>query len=123
MRWAGKDSQMERKYEVLNRYFGYTAFRDGQEELIDAQLNGQDVFGVMPTGGGKSLCYQIPAILMEGITFVISPLISLMKDQVMALKNAGVPAAYINSSLSLDQIKLVYNNLLAGKYPCRCRRG
>lgn len=107
---------MERKYEVLNRYFGYTAFRDGQEELIDAQLNGQDVFGVMPTGGGKSLCYQIPAILMEGITFVISPLISLMKDQVMALKNAGVPAAYINSSLSLDQIKLVYNNLLAGKY-------
>lgn len=116
MRWAGKDSQMERKYEVLNRYFGYTAFRDGQEELIDAQLNGQDVFGVMPTGGGKSLCYQIPAILMEGITFVISPLISLMKDQVMALKNAGVPAAYINSSLSLDQIKLVYNNLLAGKY-------
>ena len=114
---------MERKYEVLNRYFGYTAFRDGQEELIDAQLNGQDVFGVMPTGGGKSLCYQIPAILMEGITFVISPLISLMKDQVMALKNAGVPAAYINSSLSLDQIKLVYNNLLAGKYPCRCRRG
>lgn len=116
MRWAGKDSQMERKYEVLNRYFGYTAFRDGQEELIDAQLNGQDVFGVMPTGGGKSLCYQIPAILMEGITFVISPLISLMKDQVMALKNAGVPAAYINSSLSLDQIKLVYNNLLAGEY-------
>lgn len=107
---------MERKYEVLNRYFGYTAFRDGQEELIDAQLNGQDVFGVMPTGGGKSLCYQIPAILMEGITFVISPLISLMKDQVMALKNAGVPAAYINSSLSLDQIKLVYNNLLAGEY-------
>lgn len=116
MRWAGKDSQMERKYEVLNRYFGYTAFRDGQEELIDAQLNGRDVFGVMPTGGGKSLCYQIPAILMEGITFVISPLISLMKDQVMALKNAGVPAAYINSSLSPEQIKLVYKNLLAGKY-------
>lgn len=107
---------MERKYEVLSQYFGYTAFRGGQEALIDAQLAGRDVFGVMPTGGGKSLCYQIPAILMEGITVVVSPLISLMKDQAMALKNAGVPVAYINSSLSPEQIKLVYQNLLAGKY-------
>lgn len=107
---------MERKYEVLNQYFGYTSFRSGQEALIDAQLAGRDVFGVMPTGGGKSLCYQIPAILMEGVTFVVSPLISLMKDQVMALKHAGVPAAYINSSLSPRQIQLVYQNLTAGRY-------
>ena len=107
---------MEGKYEVLSRHFGYTAFRGGQEELIDAQLSGRDVFGIMPTGGGKSLCYQIPAILMEGITLVVSPLISLMKDQVMALKNAGVPAAYINSSLSQEQIRLACKNLLAGRY-------
>ena len=107
---------MERKYEVLNQYFGYTSFRSGQEALIDAQLAGQDVFGVMPTGGGKSLCYQIPAIIMEGVTFVVSPLISLMKDQVMALKNAGVPAAYINSSLSPRQIQMVYQRLAAGEY-------
>lgn len=107
---------MDRKYQVLSQYFGYTSFRSGQEALIDAQLAGRDVFGVMPTGGGKSLCYQIPAILMEGVTFVVSPLISLMKDQVMALKNAGVPAAYINSSLSPRQIQLVYQNLAAGRY-------
>lgn len=108
--------RMDRKHEILNQYFGYTAFRSGQEALIDAQLAGRDVFGVMPTGGGKSLCYQIPAILMEGVAFVVSPLISLMKDQVMALKNAGVPAAYINSSLSPRQIRLAYQKLAAGRY-------
>ncbi|MDO4516467.1 MAG: DNA helicase RecQ [Bacillota bacterium] len=107
---------MDRKHEILHQYFGYPSFRGGQEALIDAQLAGRDAFGVMPTGGGKSLCYQIPALLLEGITLVISPLISLMKDQVMALKKSGVPAAYINSSLSPDQIRLVYQNLLAGQY-------
>jgi len=107
---------MDRKYQVLKQYFGYSNFRSGQEELIDAQMAGRDVFAVMPTGGGKSLCYQIPALLLDGITLVVSPLISLMKDQVAALKKAGVPAAYINSSLSLDQIRVVYKNVLAGKY-------
>ncbi len=107
---------MDRKHEVLAQVFGYAEFRGGQEELIDAQLAGRDALGVMPTGGGKSLCYQIPALLSGGITLVISPLIALMKDQVAALKKAGVPAAYINSSLTPEQIRAVYKNLLAGRY-------
>ena len=104
------------KRELLQRIFGYRDFRPGQEELIDGILSGRDVFGIMPTGGGKSMCYQIPALLLPGITFVISPLISLMHDQVMALKVAGVPAAYINSTLSGPQVQAVYRNLLAGRY-------
>lgn len=107
---------METKESILQRVFGYSAFRGGQEALIDAQLQGRDAFGIMPTGGGKSLCYQIPALLLEGITLVISPLISLMRDQVMALKNAGVAAAYINSSLTPAQIRLVYRNIQSGMY-------
>ena len=104
------------KQELLQRVFGYNAFRPGQEALIDGVLQGKDVFGIMPTGGGKSMCYQLPALLLPGITLVISPLISLMQDQVMALKAAGVPAAYINRSLSSAQMQAVYRNLLAGKY-------
>ncbi len=88
------------RYTALEKYFGYKSFRPGQEILIDALLKGRDVLGVMPTGAGKSLCYQIPALLLPGITLVISPLISLMQDQVQALEQAGIPAAYINSSLS-----------------------
>lgn len=107
---------METKESILQRVFGYSAFRGGQEALIDAQLQGRDAFGIMPTGGGKSLCYQIPALLLEGVTLVISPLISLMRDQVMALKNAGVAAAYINSSLTPAQIRLVYRNIQSGMY-------
>lgn len=107
---------MQDKYEVLYRYFGYTSFRGGQAELIDAQLSARDVFGIMPTGGGKSLCYQIPALMMEGITLVVSPLISLMKDQVSALKNMGVSAAYVNRSLSSEQIRLVLRNIRQQKY-------
>ncbi len=107
---------METKESVLRRVFGYTSFRGGQEQLIDGALDGRDVFGIMPTGGGKSLCYQIPALLMEGVTLVVSPLISLMRDQVMALKNAGVAAAYVNSSLTPSQIRLVYRNIQSGMY-------
>lgn len=81
------------KYSILKQYYGHSAFRAGQEALIDAILSGRDALCVMPTGGGKSLCYQIPALLLPGITLVVSPLISLMKDQVAALKSAGVPAA------------------------------
>ena len=89
--------------EALRQHFGYNDFRPGQGELIDALLAGQDVLGVMPTGAGKSLCYQIPALVLDGLTLVISPLISLMKDQVGALRAAGIEAAYLNSSLSSMQ--------------------
>ena len=104
------------KTTLLERVFGYTAFRPGQEALIDGVLSGRDVFGIMPTGGGKSMCYQIPALMLPGITLVISPLISLMRDQVMALKAAGVPAAFINSTLNGAQVQAVYRNMLAGQY-------
>ncbi len=102
--------------DILQRYFGYESFRPGQEALIRGILGGRDVFGVMPTGGGKSLCYQVPGLMLPGITLVISPLISLMRDQVLALRSAGVPAAYINSTLSSAQMQTVYRNLLAGQY-------
>ena len=91
------------KTDILKMYFGYDSFRPGQEELADALLGGTDVLGIMPTGAGKSLCYQVPALMMSGITLVISPLISLMKDQVNALVQQGVSAAYLNRSLSEAQ--------------------
>lgn len=106
----------EEKYKVLKRYFGYESFREGQEELIDALLSRQDVFGIMPTGAGKSLCYQVPALMFSGITLVISPLISLMKDQVAALNQAGVYAAYLNSSLTQGQYFKALEYAKAGKY-------
>lgn len=81
---------METKLDILRRYFGYTSFRRGQEEIVDALLTGRDALCVMPTGAGKSVCYQVPALLLPGITLVISPLISLMKDQVESLTQAGV---------------------------------
>ena len=102
------------KQEVLRRYFGHGEFREGQEALIDALLAGRDALGIMPTGGGKSLCYQVPALLLPGVTLVISPLIALMKDQVMALEKAGVPAAFLNSSLSAMEWRAVYDGLRQG---------
>ena len=94
------------KIQTLKTYFGYDAFRPGQEKIIDQVLAGRDVLAVMPTGAGKSLCYQLPALLMPGITVVVSPLISLMMDQVKALNEAGIHAAYINSSLTETQVKM-----------------
>lgn len=104
------------KFDVLKKYFGYSGFREGQETLIDSILDGRDVLGIMPTGAGKSICYQVPALLLPGITIVISPLISLMKDQVQALNQAGVHAAYINSSLSESQISKALRLAAAGQY-------
>ena len=104
------------KYDVLSRYFGYSAFREGQETLIDAILAGRDALGVMPTGAGKSICYQVPAMMLDGITLVISPLISLMRDQVLSLVQSGVPAAYLNSSLSYKQFLEALRRMEAGQY-------
>ncbi|MCL2806884.1 MAG: DNA helicase RecQ [Coriobacteriia bacterium] len=104
------------KQEVLSTYFGYDSFRPGQEELIDAVLSGRDVVGIMPTGAGKSLCYQVPALMLEGITLVVSPLIALMKDQVGALKQAGVSACFINSSLNQRQLYEVLRDAKEGHY-------
>ncbi|MFP3043939.1 DNA helicase RecQ [Treponema primitia] len=104
------------KQSVLKEYFGYTTFRPGQEELIDAILAGRDVMAVMPTGAGKSICYQIPAILLDGLTVVISPLISLMKDQVNALQEAGVRAAYLNSSMGSAEYGEILRGLARGEY-------
>ena len=104
------------KYEVLKEYFGYDSFREGQEILIDAILSGRDALGIMPTGGGKSICYQIPAVMLSGVTIVISPLIALMRDQVLQLKACGIPAAFVNSELTFSQIDKVYANILSGMY-------
>ncbi|MDR3013663.1 MAG: DNA helicase RecQ [Chitinispirillales bacterium] len=102
--------------ETLKRYFGYDAFRSGQEALIDGVMAGRDVLGIMPTGAGKSVCFQIPALMMDGITLIISPLISLMKDQVNALTQSGVRAAFINSSLTQRQIDKALENARNGAY-------
>lgn len=101
--------------EILQKYYGYNSFKEGQYEIISNILNGVDTFCIMPTGGGKSVCYQIPALIFNGITLVISPLISLMKDQVDSINEIGLSAAYINSTQSLDEIKEILNNCYEGK--------
>lgn len=102
--------------QTLKQYFGYDSLRTGQEELINGILAGHDVLGIMPTGAGKSLCYQLPTLMLKGITLVISPLISLMSDQVKALNQAGVHAAYINSSLTENQIRMALSYASQGRY-------
>lgn len=102
--------------QVLKKYYGYDAFRPGQQEIIEEILSGRDVLGIMPTGGGKSLCYQVPALLLEGITIVISPLISLMKDQVDTLKEYGIQAELINSTLSSTEFREIVMNAREGAY-------
>lgn len=101
--------------EVLNKYYGYSSFRKGQEKIIEEILRGNDTVAIMPTGGGKSICYQVPALLLEGVTLVISPLISLMKDQVDSIRELGVEAAYINSSLSNNDIVEILEKLERGQ--------
>lgn len=107
---------MRDKLSVLKEYFGHDSFREGQDRITDSLLGGRDVLGIMPTGAGKSICYQVPALMFDGITIVVSPLISLMKDQVSALVQSGVAAAYINSSLTHAQYLKVLQNTESGKY-------
>ena len=107
---------MRDKLSVLKEYFGHDSFREGQGRITDSLLGGRDVLGIMPTGAGKSICYQVPALMFDGITIVVSPLISLMKDQVSALVQSGVAAAYINSSLTHAQYLKVLQNTESGKY-------
>ncbi len=102
--------------QLLHEYFGHTAFRSGQEDAIHALLQGKDVLAVMPTGAGKSICYQIPALMMQGLTIVISPLISLMKDQVEGLRQVGISAACINSSMTLEEFQNVMYDARRGVY-------
>lgn len=102
--------------ETLKKYFGYASFREGQEHIVNTILSGRDALAIMPTGAGKSICYQLPALMLPGITIVISPLISLMQDQVKALNAAGIRAAYINSSLTETQITKALNYAAQGVY-------
>lgn len=102
--------------ETLKTYFGYDTFREGQEKIVEAILANRDVLAIMPTGAGKSICYQIPALILPGITLVISPLISLMQDQVKALNDAGIHAAFINSSLTENQISKALYLAASGRY-------
>lgn len=116
-----KDKTNTRGYEmkpidILSQYYGYSSFKQGQEKLIEKIMQGNDVLGIMPTGAGKSVCYQVPAMLFEGITIVISPLISLMKDQVDALKEIGIEAGFVNSSLSAVAYRQVIKDAFDGKY-------
>ena len=94
-------------HAALNRYFGFTSFRDGQERVVQALLSGRSALAVFPTGGGKSLCYQLPALLLPGLTVVVSPLIALMKDQIDFLVKRGIPAARLDSTLSLDESRAI----------------
>ena len=109
------DSVDPRALEALNRYFGYDSFRPGQSGIVSAVLTGHDVLGVMPTGAGKSICYQIPAAILPGVAIVISPLISLMRDQVDALNDVGLPAAFINTTQTPDEQDLVFAQALSGQ--------
>jgi len=109
-------AQIHDAREALRRHFGFREFLDGQEPVIASIVGGRDTMVIMPTGGGKSLCYQLPAMVMDGVTIVVSPLIALMKDQVDALERRGIPAALINSSLSLAEQRERLAGIAAGRY-------
>jgi ATP-dependent DNA helicase RecQ len=107
---------LQQAHIQLKKHFGYDSFKRGQEELVESILQGRDALGVMPTGAGKSVCYQLPAAMLPGITLVVSPLISLMKDQADALNQIGIPAALLNSTLSVRELNDTYRKIAAGAY-------
>ena len=107
---------MKNIYEILKKYWGFDAFRAPQKEIIEHFLSGQDTLALLPTGGGKSVCFQLPALALEGLCIVISPLIALMKDQVDNLQKRGIAAASINSSMHYKQIDSVLNNAMQNQY-------
>src|SRR5436853_1277376 len=101
---------------TLKKYFGYDQFRPLQEEIVKDALAGRDVFALLPTGGGKSLCFQLPSLLRDGLTVVVSPLIALMKDQVDALTVSGIPATFLNSTLGAEEARARFRGLHRGQY-------
>ncbi len=107
---------MDEALRALKGHFGYDEFRPGQREVVDALLSGRDALAVMPTGAGKSMCYQVPGVVLGGLTLVVSPLVSLMGDQVRALLDAGVRGAYLNSTLTPGQQATVLRRALGGAY-------
>ncbi|MGL5245308.1 MAG: RecQ family ATP-dependent DNA helicase, partial [Sarcina sp.] len=107
---------LERAQNILEKYYGYRDFRRGQKDIIETILLSKDVLAIMPTGGGKSICYQVPALLLDGLTIVVSPLISLMKDQVDSIKSMGIDCAYINSSLSTNEFNEIMEGISNNKY-------
>ena len=100
--------------DILKQYWGYPSFRPMQEDIVDSVVEGKDTLALLPTGGGKSICFQVPAMTMEGVCIVITPLISLMKDQVMHLKKIGIPAAAIFTGMHHNQVEIVYNQAVFG---------
>src|ERR1700730_10651374 len=107
---------LEEASRILQQVYGFPEFREGQKMIITSLLAGKDTLGIMPTGGGKSICYQVPSLLMDGVTLVISPLISLMRDQLDALTALGVPATFINSTLEAKEVEQRLQGALQGKY-------
>jgi ATP-dependent DNA helicase RecQ len=111
---AGTLAEVEPPEAVLRRHFGYSGFRPGQRELVAAALQGRDAIGILPTGGGKSVCYQVPSLMLEGLTVVVSPLVSLMADQVRRAREAGLPAECLHSGRSAAEIAGAERDLKAG---------
>ena len=111
-----KETDKHKALEVLQSYWGYEDFRSGQWDIIERVIDGKDVLAILPTGGGKSLCYQVPAMLREGVTLVVSPLIALMEDQVQRLEKSGIRATFINSTLTARQIDQRWTDIEFGRY-------
>src|SRR6056297_353029 len=107
---------LEKAKKILKKYYGFQKFKEGQQEVIASILNKKDTVAIMPTGSGKSLCYQIPSVIFSGVTIVISPLISLMKDQVDALEGMGMAATYINSAINYTEVEERFQQTAKGKY-------